>query len=61
MCLNPVKLSSGISVGCGHCQQCLKAYQDQWIARLNSELNQWNSVGVFKPEDNNKNRFYDLV
>lgn len=49
MCTNPVKLRTGILVGCGHCQQCLKAYQDQWIARLSEELKQWNQVGLYKP------------
>lgn len=46
MCTNPISLRTGILVGCGHCQQCLKQYQDQWIARLNSELKQWSFTQI---------------
>ena len=45
MCSNPIKLKkpdgSTMMVGCGHCLQCLKAYQDSWTARLNEELKSW--------------------
>lgn len=45
MCSNPVKIHRGDGstqlVGCGHCLQCLKAYQDSWTARLNEECKSW--------------------
>lgn len=45
MCLNPrtIRLKDGrnIKVGCGHCLQCLKQYQDQWTARLSEEAKSW--------------------
>lgn len=48
MCLNPrtIKRPDGstMEVGCGHCSQCLKAYQDGWTARLNEELKIWHNV-----------------
>ena len=53
MCLNPrpIKTPSGKIryVPCGHCLQCLKAYQDSWCARLNEELKQWKVVDGHKP------------
>lgn len=48
MCLNPRVITrpdgSRMEVGCGHCSQCLKAYQDGWTARLNEELKMWSPV-----------------
>lgn len=48
MCLNPRTISrpdgSTMQVGCGHCSQCLKAYQDGWTARLNEEVKQWSPI-----------------
>lgn len=45
MCTNAhyIKRPDGsrMLVGCGHCLQCLKQYQDTWIARLNEECKQW--------------------
>lgn len=45
MCLNPrtIRLADGrtLKVGCGHCLQCLKQYQDNWTARLNEEAKSW--------------------
>lgn len=49
MCYNPVRLKSGITVGCGHCLACLKQYQDQWTARLSEEAKSWRSDGVIPP------------
>lgn len=49
MCYNPVRLRSGLLVGCGHCLSCLKAYQDQWTARLSEEAKCWRSDGVIPP------------
>lgn len=48
MCSNPRLIhrpdGSTMLVGCGHCLQCLKAYQDSWTARLNEELKSWSPV-----------------
>lgn len=48
MCTNPRFISrpdgSRMAVGCGHCLQCLKQYQDVWNARLNEECKQWKPV-----------------
>lgn len=47
MCFNPVRIRTAQGFreyGCGHCSQCLKAYQDGWIARLSEELKQWKPV-----------------
>lgn len=48
MCTNPYKIirpdHSTMMVGCGHCLQCLKAYQDSWTARLNEELKSWSPI-----------------
>lgn len=45
MCLNPVKLpqpdGSVRIVPCGHCLQCVKAYQQTWVARLSEEFKSW--------------------
>ena len=49
MCYNPRVLSSGMVVECGHCQACLKKYQDMWIARLSEEAKSWRSVNGFAP------------
>lgn len=48
MCTNPRYIrrpdGSRMQVGCGHCLQCLKAYQDGWTARLSEELKSWRPV-----------------
>lgn len=48
MCLSPRRIrqpnGAVMSVPCLHCSQCLKAYQDQWIARLNEEVKAWKPV-----------------
>lgn len=49
MCTNPIRLKSGILVGCGHCLQCLKAYQDQWVARMSEEAKCWKPDGIILP------------
>lgn len=45
MCLNPVKLPQPDGtvriVPCGHCLQCVKAYQQTWVARLSEEVKSW--------------------
>lgn len=51
MCLNPVeiKCADGVhtmKVPCGHCLQCVRNYQQQWVARLSEEAKSWrNSDG----------------
>ena len=52
MCTNPVKINrygQTFYTPCGHCLQCLKAYQDAWCARLNEELKMWNKVDGIIP------------
>lgn len=56
MCVCPVrKVNANGTVSyfpCGHCFQCLKAYQDQWSARLAEECKAWKAVpqdGRFLP------------
>lgn len=48
MCVCPVRkvTENGIVqyFNCGHCYQCLKAYQDQWSARLAEECKAWKPV-----------------
>lgn len=48
MCVCPVrKVQTNGTVSyfpCGHCYQCLKAYQDQWSARLAEECKAWKPV-----------------
>lgn len=52
MCLYPVRY---VRAGryhehaCGHCSECLRAYQDGWTARLNEELKSWRPVGLTLP------------
>lgn len=52
MCYRPVHVwQAGVDkfFPCGHCLQCLKQYQDQWIARLSEEVKCWRDVDGFKP------------
>lgn len=48
MCVRPVrKVTENGTVqffNCGHCFQCLKAYQDQWSARLAEECKAWKPI-----------------
>lgn len=45
MCLNPVKLPQPDGtiriVPCGRCIQCVRDYQQTWVARLSEELKSW--------------------